>query len=125
MARKERDVNVSREWIKLFLGIALTFFGMGIVVYGLTHEPPGEIHESVVTTFGVVLGWAGLMFGIDSETKIRLHKQDVNYESKRVEQEKYFDIKKLELEAEMEKFRIERERVMHEKDKEKDDKGEG
>ena len=102
--RKHRDVNISREWIKLFLGICLTFFGMGIVAYGLTHEPPGVIDASVVTTFGVVLGWAGLMFGIDSHSKIRLHEQDVDFEMKKYEQDRYFELQKMELEERMRQF---------------------
>lgn len=115
----KRDVNISREWAKLFLGIFLTLFGMGIVAYGITHDPIGQIDSSVVTTFGVVLGWAGAMFGIDSHSKIRMHEQDVEFEAKKDEQEKYFEIKKMELEQDMRKFMM-RNGMEEEYDKYKD-----
>lgn len=96
---KNRDVNVHREWAKLWMGIFLVFFGMGIMAYSLIVEPQGKIDYSVVTAFGGVLTWAGAMFGMDSHSKIKMHEQD-----------KYFEAKKLELENEMRKFRYDRTR---------------
>lgn len=80
--KKTKDVNIHREWVKLWLGAFLTLFGMGIVGYGIVKEPQGVIDYSVVSTFGVVLGWAGAMFGIDSHAKIRMHEQDTEFELK-------------------------------------------
>ena len=77
---------------------------MGIVAYGLTKDPEGVVDASVVTTFGVVLGWAGLMFGIDSHSKIKLHEQDVDFEIKKYEQERYFELKRMELEEQIRQF---------------------
>lgn len=79
---KEKDINVSREWVKLFLGIALALFGMGIITYSLVVEPEGAIHASVVTTFGTILTFIGGIFGIDSHAKIRMHEQDMEFELK-------------------------------------------
>ena len=76
---KEKDINVSREWVKLFLGIALALFGMGIITYSLVVEPEGA---SVVTTFGTILTFIGGIFGIDSHAKIRMHEQDMEFELK-------------------------------------------
>ena len=106
--KKTKDINVHREWVKLFLGAFLTLFGMGIVGYGIVADPQGVIDYSVVSTFGVVLGWAGAMFGIDSHSKIKMHEQDTEFETKKNEQEKYFEIKKMELENEMRRFTMER-----------------
>lgn len=115
--KKTKDVNIHREWIKLLLGAFLTLFGMGIVAYGIVADPQGVIDYSVVSTFGVVLGWAGAMFGIDSHSKIKMHEQDTEFETKKIEQERYFEIKKMELENEMRRFKMER------KIKENDEEG--
>ena len=87
------DVNITREWIKLFLGIVLAFFGMATIAFGLIAPPVGAIDYSVVTTFGGILTWVGSMFGIDSNAKIKLHQQDMN-----------FEIKNRELEEKMRRF---------------------
>ena len=82
MAKEKKDINVSREWVKLFLGIALAIFGMGIVAFSLIVDPVGAVHASVVALFGTVLTWVGTMFGIDSNAKIRMHEQNVELEMK-------------------------------------------
>lgn len=82
---KNRDVNVSREWAKLWLGIVLAAFGMGIVVFSLIVPPVGAIHATVVTTFGTILTFVGALFGIDSNAKIRMHEQDIEFEIKKKE----------------------------------------
>ena len=79
---KEKDINVSREWVKLFLGIALALFGMAIITYSLVVPPEGAIHASVVTTFGTILTFIGGILGIDSHAKIRMHEQDMEFELK-------------------------------------------
>lgn len=80
--KNERDVNVAKEWVKLFLGIALAIFGMGIITYSLVVPAVGAIHATVVTTFGTILTFVGTMFGIDSNTKIKMHEQDIDFELK-------------------------------------------
>lgn len=90
---KKKDVNITREWIKLFLGIVLAVFGMSIVVVGLVAPPLGVVDYSVVTLFGSVLTYAGFMFGIDSNAKIKIHQQDID-----------FEIKSRELEEKMQRF---------------------
>lgn len=83
--KKEKDVNVSREWTKLWLGIILAAFGMGIVIFSLVVQPVGVIHATVVTTFGTILTFVGTLFGIDSNAKIKMHEQDVEFEIKKRE----------------------------------------
>ena len=82
---KEKDVNVSREWAKLWLGIVLAAFGMGIVIFSLIVQPVGVIHATVVTTFGTILTFVGALFGIDSNAKIKMHEQDIEFELKKRE----------------------------------------
>lgn len=91
--KQPKDVNVTREWVKLFLGIGLAIFGMGIIAFSLIVPPAGAIHASVVTTFGTILTWIGTMFGIDSNGKIRKHEIDMDY-----------DLKTKELEDKMRRF---------------------
>ena len=83
--KKDKDVNVSREWVKLWLGVALAVFGMGIVVFSLIVQPVGVIHATVVTTFGTILTFVGALFGIDSNAKIKMHEQDVEFEIRKRE----------------------------------------
>ena len=83
--KKEKDVTLSREWAKLWLGIVLAAFGMGIVVFSLIVPPVGAIHATVVTTFGTILTFVGALFGIDSNAKIKMHEQDIEFEIKKRE----------------------------------------
>lgn len=83
--KKDKDVNVSREWFKLWLGVALAVFGMGIVVFSLVVPPVGAIHATVVTTFGTILTFVGALFGIDSNAKIKMHEQDIDFEIRKRE----------------------------------------
>lgn len=83
--KKDKDVNVSREWVKLWLGVALAVFGMGIVVFSLVVPPVGAIHATVVTTFGTILTFVGALFGIDSNAKIKMHEQDIDFEIRKRE----------------------------------------
>ena len=82
---KNKDVNMSREWAKLWLGIVLVAFGMGIVIFSLVVPPVGAIHATVVTTFGTILTFVGALFGIDSNAKIRMHEQDIDFEIRKKE----------------------------------------
>lgn len=83
--KKDKDVNMSREWVKLWLGVALAVFGMGIVVFSLVVPPVGAIHATVVTTFGTILTFVGALFGIDSNAKIKMHEQDIDFEIRKRE----------------------------------------
>lgn len=90
---RNKDINITREWVKLFLGIVLAVFGMAIVVVSLIAPPLGAVDYSVVTLFGSVLTYAGFMFGIDSNARIKIHQQEVD-----------FEIKNKELDEKMQRF---------------------
>ena len=104
---KEKDVNVTREWGKFWLGIVLALFGMGIVTFSLIVPPVGAIHASVVTTFGTILTFIGAIFGVDSNAKIRMHGQDMD-----------FELKNKELDEKMKRFDRRFEEIMSEKEEE-------
>lgn len=105
---KNRDVNVTREWVKLFIGIGLALFGMFIVAYSLIVPPVGAIHATVVTTFGTILTFVGAIFGIDSNAKIRMHEQDVD-----------FELRSKELDDRMRQFEMRLERGLNETEEKK------
>ena len=98
------DINVAREWGKFWLGIILAVFGMGIVLFSLIAPPTGVIHASVITIFGSILGFVGAIFGIDSNAKIRMHEQDVDFELKSEQQKADFELRTRELDDKMRRF---------------------
>lgn len=81
----EKDVNVSREWAKLWLGIILAVFGMGVVAFSLVASPVGAIHATAVTTFGTILTFVCALFGIDANAKIKMHEQEIEFELRKRE----------------------------------------
>lgn len=107
--KEKRDVNVTREVVKLVLGVVLALFGMGIIAFSLIVPPAGAIHASVVTTFGTILTWVGTMFGIDSNAKIKMHEQDVD-----------FELKTRELDDRMKRFDMKYRQALNEEDKDDD-----
>lgn len=107
--KKNKDVNVAREWVKLFIGIGLAVFGMFIVAYSLIVPPVGAIHATVVTTFGTILTFVGAIFGIDSNAKIRMHEQDVD-----------FELRSKELDDRMRQFEMRLERGFNETEEKKE-----
>jgi hypothetical protein len=110
------DIDVTKEWIKLWLGIALAVFGMGIVLFSLIVPPAGAIHATVITTFGTILGFVGAIFGIDSNTKIKMHEQDVDYELKSEQQRQEFSLRERELDSKMRMFEQRMERKLNNKE---------
>lgn len=101
---EKKDINEAREWTKLFLGIILAAFGMGTVIFSLLVPPVGAIHASVITVFGTILTFVGAIFGIDSNAKIRIHEQDVEFENRTRQQQLDFELRSRELDDRMRKF---------------------
>ena len=101
MGTKGKDINISREWAKFWIGIALTFVGVMLVIASFALPPLGIIHSSVIEVFGLMIGFVGAIFGIDSHAKIRIHDQDVDYEIRNKELEHQMEIRTMELEQKM------------------------
>ena len=80
---KDKDVNQSKKWAKIFLGIGLALFAVGIVIFSLLVPPIGAIHTSVVTIFCSTLTFIGGVFGIDSYTKVKSQEQEIDFEIKK------------------------------------------
>ena len=93
MAKEKKDVNIAREWAKLGIGVFFAIAGVGLIAWSMLIPPAGVIHATVLGAFGTLLTWAGAMFGMDSNTKIKMHEQDID-----------FEIKKMELDERMRQF---------------------
>lgn len=90
-----KDVNIAREWAKLGIGIFFAIAGVGLVAWSMLIPPAGVIHATVLGAFGTLLTWTGAMFGMDSNAKIKMHEQDVE-----------FEMKSKELDAKMQRFEM-------------------
>ena len=55
--------------IQLLTAIVLVVFGMLMVAFAIWVDPRGEIHGSVVGTFGEILAFSGALFGVDYSYK--------------------------------------------------------
>lgn len=95
MAKEKKDVNIAREWAKLGIGVFFALAGVGLIAWSMLIPPAGVIHATVLGAFGTLLTWAGAMFGMDSNAKIKMHEQDIE-----------FEIKKRELDERMRQFDI-------------------
>lgn len=64
MDNKER-----RYRLQLICAVALVFVGAALLILGFFVHPRGEIHSSVIVSFGEILTFAGAIFGIDYKYK--------------------------------------------------------
>ena len=62
--------------IQLCSAIFLITVGCGLLIAGFILPPSGEIHNSVLVAFGVILTFAGALFGIDYHYKYKDHEKD-------------------------------------------------
>lgn len=65
---KERD-NKTRGTVQLLCSVILITVGCGLLGFGFTAPPKGEIHSSVLIAFGEILTFVGALFGIDYHYK--------------------------------------------------------
>ncbi|MCM1066730.1 MAG: hypothetical protein NC418_04040 [Muribaculaceae bacterium] len=54
-----------RRGIQLGAALFLIAVGAGLLIAGFVVSPLGEIHNSVLVSFGEILTFAGALFGID------------------------------------------------------------
>ena len=55
---------------QLVCAVALVALGSGLLIAGFVVSPIGEIHGSVLVSFGEILTFAGAVFGIDYRYKV-------------------------------------------------------
>jgi len=62
--KKQSKLNM-----QLGLAVALSLFGVGLIIAALLMPPMGVIHPSVLTAYGETLTFAGSLVGIDYHYK--------------------------------------------------------
>lgn len=55
--------------LQLVCAVALVFIGSSLLIAGFVVSPLGEIHSSVLVSFGEILTFAGAIFGVDYRYK--------------------------------------------------------
>lgn len=65
----EKDEKRGRARAQLVCAVALVALGAGLLIAGFVVSPIGEIHGSVLVSFGEILTFAGAVFGIDYRYK--------------------------------------------------------
>lgn len=66
---EKTDGKGRRAQLQLVCAVILTAVGAGLLVSGFIVSPMGEIHSSVLVSFGEILTFAGAVFGIDYRYK--------------------------------------------------------
>ena len=64
------DQRRGRPPPQLVCAVALVALGSGLLIAGFVVSPIGEIHGSVLVSFGEILTFAGAVFGIDYRYKV-------------------------------------------------------
>lgn len=59
--------------IQLFIGMALVFFGVGLLTASFIVPPLGVIHSSILAATGEVFTFAGCLIGIDYSYKYKFY----------------------------------------------------
>ena len=68
-SKKLMESKSRRLRLQLLCAMALVVVGAGLLVAGFAVSPRGEIHSSVLVSFGEILTFAGAVFGIDYRYK--------------------------------------------------------
>ena len=76
--------------IQLFLGMALVFFGVGLLTASFIVPPLGIIHSSILAAVGEVFTFAGCLIGIDYSYKYKFYEQ--HYKSRQYQDNEERDI---------------------------------
>lgn len=63
-----------KDKVSLILCVLAFVFGMILSILGMSMEPVGEIHPSVITTLGMFLTFSGSILGISMHYKLELEK---------------------------------------------------
>ena len=72
----------NKTLIQLVIAAVLALSGIGLLFYGTSVDPKGEIHESILVAFGEVATFAGSIIGIDYHYKNKNGGNDDNSVSK-------------------------------------------
>ena len=67
---KKKDV-INERRLQLGAALVLVGVGVGLLVWGFSVPPLGQISPSVLVAFGEILTFIGSLFGIDYHYKFR------------------------------------------------------
>ncbi|GEM_PF-102060 len=66
---------VQRVTCQLIIAVLLTVAGIVLLFLGFFYSPEGEIHNSVLIGFGEVSTFAGALFGVDYNYRVKYGKK--------------------------------------------------
>ena len=66
------------QYIQLLIAALVVFMGMVLLYVGVSIDPKGQIHETVLVAFGEAATFAGSVMGIDYHYKNKYHHDDNN-----------------------------------------------
>lgn len=66
--------------IQLWVGVAIAFIGIALLIMGFLTPPGGEIHDSVLVAYGEVATFAGSLIGVDYHYRFREYERKTNNE---------------------------------------------
>lgn len=73
------------QYIQLLIAALVVFMGMVLLYVGVSIDPKGQIHETVLVAFGEAATFAGSVMGIDYHYKNKYHhdnnKTDTNQQA--------------------------------------------
>lgn len=61
--------NNDKKRLQLLCAVFMTAVGAGLLIAGFIVSPLGEIHSSVMISFGEIMTFVGTVFGIDYKYK--------------------------------------------------------
>lgn len=74
-----------RLTVQLWMASILTISGILLLVAGFAVVPRGEIHESVLIAFGEISTFAGALFGVDYNYRMRWYMRDKQEKNKKAD----------------------------------------
>ena len=75
---------------RIWVAVIIVIFGCVLLAWGLCKPPEGEIHESVLIAFGEILTFAGVILGIDSNSRLKVEnfKEEMKRHIEKIEKTK-------------------------------------
>ena len=64
-----------RNSIQLYMAVFLSIVGVVLLFLGFFTAPKGEIHNSILVSFGEISTFSGALFGIDYKYKYKEHEK--------------------------------------------------
>lgn len=85
--KSEFDKLTFKEFYTFILAGFCLLGAFVLVFIGLYMPPQGELHPSVITLFGIVLGFVGAIIGLDNHYKTKTQEIESLYENRQQELE--------------------------------------